>query len=147
MIYPGTVNDHTDPQRPEYPPPGEHCLCPVTPNGYFDSDRNTRMGEIDPTTVFPNERTLDLVASGEMTQIHRGNQYAEEGDVFEIDGEQFEVVDVAERTLGDLTDEDAKREGSADLEAYKQRMVRAHGGEFTWDESADVVRHRVARVE
>ncbi len=82
-----------------------------------------------------------------MTRIHRGNQYAEEGDTFEIDGDRFEVVDVTERTLGDLTDEDARREGSAGLEAYKQRMVRAHGGEFTWDESADVVRHRVASVE
>jgi kynureninase len=105
------------------------------------------MGEIDPADVFPNERTLEAVADGEMTQIHRGNQYAEEGDTFELDGDTFEVVDVTDRTLGDMTDEDARREGSADLEAYRERMVRAHGGEFTWDEDADVVRHRVARVE
>ncbi len=105
------------------------------------------MGTIDPTTLFPNERTLEAISAGEMTQIHRGNQYAEEGDTLEIDGERFEVVDVTERTLGDLTDEDARREGSADLEAYKERMVRAHGGEFTWDDDADVVRHRVATVE
>lgn len=105
------------------------------------------MGEIDPTDVFPNERTLDAVADGEMTQIHRGNRYAEEGDTFEIDGDTFEVVDVTERTLGDMTDDDARREGSADLEAYKQRMVRAHGGEFTWNEDAEVVRHRVAEVD
>lgn len=105
------------------------------------------MGEIDPTDVFPNERTIEAVADGEMTQIHRGNRYAEEGDSFEIDGDTFEVVDVTERTLGDMTDEDARREGSADLEAYRQRMVRAHGGEFTWNEDAEVVRHRVAEVE
>jgi kynureninase len=105
------------------------------------------MAEIDPTAVFPNERTVTAVGNGEMTQIHRGQQYASEGDTFEIDGETFEVVDVTERTLGDMTDEDAQREGSADLEAYKQRMVRAHGGDFEWNEDADVVRHRVARVE
>jgi len=105
------------------------------------------MGEIDPIDVFPNERTLEAVADGEMTQIHRGNQCAEEGDTFELDGDTFEVVDVTERTLGDMTDEDARREGSTDLEAYRERMVRAHGGEFTWNEDADVVRHRVARVE
>jgi kynureninase len=105
------------------------------------------MGEIDPIDVFPNERTLEAVADGEMTQIHRGNQYAEEGDTFELDGDTFEVVDVTERTLGDMTDEDARREGSTDLEAYRERMVRAHGGEFTWNEDAHVVRHRVARVE
>jgi hypothetical protein len=46
-----------------------------------------------------------------------------------------------------MTDEDARREGSADLDAYKERMVRAHGGDFEWNEDADVVRHRVARVE
>ena len=105
------------------------------------------MTEIDPTDVFPNERTVQAVADGEMTQIHRGQQYAEEGDTFEIDGNQFEVVDITERTLGDMTDEDARREGSADLEAYRERMVRAHGGEFTWNEDADVVRHRVESVE
>ena len=105
------------------------------------------MEEIDPTALFPNERTLEAVAAGEMTQIHRGSRYAGEGDTFEIDGDRFEVVEVTERTLGDLTDEDAKREGSATLEAYKERMVRAHGGEFTWDDDASVVRHRVAKVE
>jgi hypothetical protein len=105
------------------------------------------MGEIDPTDVFPNERTLQAVADGEMSQIHRGNRHAEEGDTFEIDGDQFEVVDVTERTLGDMTDEDARREGSADLEAYKERMVRTHGGNFTWDDDADVVRHRVSNVD
>ena len=105
------------------------------------------MSDIEPTDVFPNERTVAAVAEGEMTQIHRGDQYAEVGDTFDIDGETFEVVDVTERKLGDMTDEDARREGSADLDAYKERMVRAHGGEFTWDDDADVIRHRVAKVE
>ena len=98
------------------------------------------MAEIDPAEIFPNDKTLEAVTDGTMTQIHRGNQYAEEGDT-------FEVVDITERKLGDMTDEDARREGSADLEAYKERMVRAHGGDFEWNEDADVVRHRVARTE
>jgi len=104
------------------------------------------MAEIDPETVFPNSRTIEAVAEGRMSQIHRGQQYAEEGDRFEIDGETFEVVDVTERKLGDMTDEDARREGSPDLEAYKERMIKAHGGNFEWDGDADVVRHRVERV-
>jgi len=105
------------------------------------------MTEIDPGELFPNDRTLEAVAAGEITQIHRGNRYAEEGDSFELDGDAFDVVDVTERTLGDVTDEDTRREGSADLDAYKQRLVRAHGGEFEWNDDADVVRHRVARRE
>ncbi|MEF8857295.1 MAG: ASCH domain-containing protein [Haloplanus sp.] len=103
------------------------------------------MAEIDPATVFPNDRTLEAVAAGEMTQIHRGNRYADEGDTFDLEGDTFEVVDVTERTLGDLTDEDARREGSADLDAYRERLERAHGGNFEWDDAATVVRHRVAR--
>jgi hypothetical protein len=103
------------------------------------------MVDIDPSTVFPNDRTLEAVAAGEMTQIHRGNRYADPGDTFELDGEIFEVVDVTERTLGDLTDADARREGSPDLEAYRERLRRAHGGNFEWDDDATVVRHRVER--
>jgi len=105
------------------------------------------MATIDPSELFPNERTLDAVAAGKMSQIHRGNRYAKEGDTFELDGDTFEVVDVTERKLGDMTDEDARREGSEDLDAYKERMVRAHGSNFEWNEDADVVRHRVARAE
>ena len=105
------------------------------------------MADVDPADIFPNSKTLDAVAAGEMTQIHRGQQYAEAGDTFELGGDTFEVVDVTERKLGDMTDEDARREGSADLEAYKERMVRAHGGNFEWNEDAEVVRHRVARQE
>lgn len=105
------------------------------------------MATIDPTELFPNDRSRQAVSAGEMTQIHRGNRYADEGDTFELGGETYEVVDVTERTLGDMTDEDARREGSSDLEAYRERMVRAHGGNFEWNEDADVVRHRVASRE
>lgn len=105
------------------------------------------MATIDASRIFPNDRTLQAVHEGEMTQIHRGRQYAEEGDTFEIDGVTFEVVDVTERTLGDMTDEDARREGSPSLESYRERMVTAHGGNFEWNDDATVVRHRVERVE
>jgi hypothetical protein len=103
------------------------------------------MAEIDPTELFPNQHTIDAVVEGKMTQIHRGNPYADEGDTFEASGETFEIVDVTERKLGDMTDEDARREGSADLEAYKERMVKAHGGSFEWNEDATVYRHRIEK--
>ncbi len=105
------------------------------------------MAEIEADTLFPNNRTITAVAEGEMTQIHRGKPYAEEGDTFDIEGETFAVVEVTERTLGEMTDEDAQREGSPSLAAYKERMVAAHGGNFEWDETATVYRHRVAKQE
>jgi len=99
------------------------------------------MAEIDPGEVLPNERVQQMAVDGEVTQLHRGHAYAAEGDTFEIDGTTFEVTDVTHRTLGDLTDEDARAEGSEDLEAYKRRMEMVHGGDFDWDDDSEVVRH------
>ncbi|WP_424001132.1 ASCH domain-containing protein [Haloarcula salina] len=104
------------------------------------------MAQIDAGELLPNDRVQQLAAEGRVTQLHRGHQYAEEGDTFEIDGTAFEVTDVTHRTLGDLTDEDARREGSADLDAYRERLERVHGS-FEWDDDSEVVRHRFEPVE
>ncbi|WP_436910998.1 ASCH domain-containing protein [Halosimplex marinum] len=99
------------------------------------------MAHIDAGEVLPNEHVQRMAAAGEVTQLHRGHRYADEGDTFEIDGTTFEVTDVTRRTLGDLTDEDAQREGSEDLEAYRERLNRVHDS-FEWNDDSEVVRHR-----
>jgi hypothetical protein len=104
------------------------------------------MASIDASTVLPAEHIRSAVAEGRMSQLHRGDAYADEGDTFEIDGERFEVVEVTERKLGDLTDEDARAEGSEDLDAYRERLDRAHD-DFEWDDDATVYRHRFERAE
>ncbi len=105
------------------------------------------MFENDPADLLPNDRVKQAVKDGDVTQLHRGNQYGEEGETFEVDGVTFELVEVTDRTLGDMTDADAKREGSPSLEAYKERMVRVHGGNFEWNDDATVVRHRFERID
>jgi len=100
------------------------------------------MAEITPETLLPNDRVTNAVLSGKMTQITRGQAYAEEGDTFVIDDQTFVVDSIIERQLGELTDADAQREGSADLDAYKERMVQAHGGNFEWDDTAEVFTHQ-----
>jgi hypothetical protein len=100
---------------------------------------------VDADTILPNERMRQGALDGEVTQIHRGDRYAEEGDRFKVDGEAFEVVAVRERRLGDLTDEDARAEGMADLEQYREVLNRAHGN-FEWDDDSEVVLHRFERV-
>jgi hypothetical protein len=102
------------------------------------------MAEIDASDLLPNDRVQSMALAGDVSQIHRGasQHYADEGDTFEIEGTIFEVTSVEDRTLGDMTDEDARREGSESLEAYKKRMVRVHGGNFEWDDSSEVVRYR-----
>jgi hypothetical protein len=81
---------------------------------------------------------------GDVTQIHRGQQYADEGDTFAIDGTTFEVVEVSKRTLGDMTGEDARAEGAEVLGQYKQMLERAHEN-FEWDDDSDIVMHRFKR--
>jgi uncharacterized protein YhfF len=99
------------------------------------------MAHIDASDLLPNEHVQEMALAGELTQLHRGQAYAEAGDTFAVDGQRFEVTDVTHRTLGDITDEDARREGSPDLEAYRERLRRAHD-DFEWDDDSDVVRHR-----
>lgn len=107
------------------------------------------MASIDAGELLPNEHVRTAVREGEVTQITRGatNRYAGAGDTFALEGERFEVTAVEERTLGDLTDADARREGSASLEAYRKRMRRVHGGNFEWDPTSDVVTYRFERLD
>lgn len=99
------------------------------------------MSDIDATTLLPTDRMRRAALAGDVTQIHRGSAHAEVGDTFEIEGTTFTVTAVEERRLGDLTDDDARAEGAADLDAYRERLRRVHD-EFTWDDDAPVVRHR-----
>lgn len=105
------------------------------------------MAEIDADALLPNDRVKQAVLAGDITQLTRGasNRYAEEGDAFEVDGETFELVSVERRSLGDFTDEDARREGSESLDAYKKRMERVHPGDFEWDDSDEVLTYRFER--
>ena len=104
------------------------------------------MADTDADTLLPNGRMREGALAGDVTQIHRGHQYAEAGDRFEIEGMAFEVVEVTERQLGDLTDEDAQAEGMRDLEQYREMLNRAHEN-FEWDDGSDVVLHRFEKVE
>jgi len=102
------------------------------------------MSEAHAETLLPSERMREQALDGEVTQIHRGQAYADEGDRFEIDGTTFEIVDVTERSLGDMTDEDARAEGARDLEQYKEMLRRSHE-DFEWDDDSPIVRHRFER--
>ncbi|MXV62601.1 ASCH domain-containing protein [Natronorubrum sp. JWXQ-INN-674] len=103
------------------------------------------MGTIDADDLLPAERLREGALEDEITQIHRGDPHAAEGDTFEIRGTTFEIVEMTERRLGDLTDEDARAEGSPDLEAYKRRIERTHDTE--WDDENTAFLHRFEPVE
>ncbi|MFC7203225.1 ASCH domain-containing protein [Haloferax namakaokahaiae] len=102
------------------------------------------MSNIDADDLLPNNRVKRAVRNGKITQLTRGasNRYATEGDEFSIDGKSFTITSVTPRTLGDFTDEDARREGSESLAAYKERMERVHPGDFEWDDTDEVLTYR-----
>ncbi|WP_142860420.1 ASCH domain-containing protein [Salinigranum halophilum] len=102
------------------------------------------MATIDAGDLLPNERVEQMALAGTLTQLHRGDRYADEGDTFDIDGTTFVVTAVDERSLGDLTDADARAEGSEDLDAYRRRLEAVHDS-FEWDDESPVVRHRFER--
>lgn len=99
------------------------------------------MGEIEPDVLLPSERMREQAVAGNVTQIHRGQQYADEGDTFTVGETTFEIVEVSERTLGDMTDADAQAEGARDLEHYKEILEHAHDN-FEWDDDSEIVCHR-----
>jgi hypothetical protein len=103
------------------------------------------MTKIEADELLPAERIRQAVLAGDVTQLHRGDRHASEGDRFEIDGAGFEVTTVRERRLGDLTDEDARAEGSPDLDAYRRRIERTH--DLTWDDDDTAVLHQFRRVD
>lgn len=45
-----------------------------------------------------------------------------------LEGRQFVVETVYSQSLGELTDEDAKREGFTNVEEYKQSILSYHPG-------------------
>jgi len=107
--------------------------------------RWTTVTMIDAEELLPAERIRQAVVTGDVTQLHRGDRHAAEGDQFTIDNVLFEVTTVREEQLGELTDEDARAEGSENLAAYKKRIERTHG--ITWDDTDTTVRHEFERVD
>ena len=97
------------------------------------------MARIDAAELLPAERIRRKVSDGEITQLHRGDPHATEGDTFVIEGTVFEVTNVEHRQLGEITDEDARAEGSPNLEAYKRRIESTHDTE--WDDESEAVLH------
>lgn len=101
------------------------------------------MSEIPAGELLPSDRLREMVLNGEVTQLHRGDEHASNGDTFDIEGTTFEVTEVETERLSDLSDEDARAEGSSDLESYKQRIERTHRTE--WDDDRTAVLHRFER--
>ncbi|HEU4965680.1 MAG TPA: ASCH domain-containing protein [Bacilli bacterium] len=68
------------------------------------------------------------VLSGEKTATRRNGRYADIGERWQIEGRTFEVTNVYQQSLGEMTDEHARQEGFGDMESYKNYILSMHEG-------------------
>lgn len=86
------------------------------------------------------------VLNGEKTATRRNGRYADIGEVMELDSHKFVVEHVYSQRLGELTDDDARKEGFADLAAYKAAILDLHPG-MKWVPKMDVWVHEFAPLQ
>jgi len=97
------------------------------------SDPNIAQGALPPKTctidrLITKQDDVDKVLAGAKTATRRNGRYADAGEVMTLAGRDFVVERVYAQTLGELTDEHARQEGYADVEAYKQAILSFHPG-------------------
>lgn len=74
------------------------------------------------------ESDVKMVLEGKKTATRRNGRYADPGEIMTLDGRQFVVDRVYSQSLGELTDDDARREGYPTVEEYKQSILAYHPG-------------------
>jgi N4-acetylcytidine amidohydrolase len=71
---------------------------------------------------------VEKVLSGKKTATRRNGRYADPGEIMTLEGREFVVERVYSQSLGELTDDDARREGYPTVEEYKQSILSYHPG-------------------
>jgi N4-acetylcytidine amidohydrolase len=92
------------------------------------------------------EADVKKVLAGEKTATRRNGRYADPGEIMILEGKQFVVENVYSQSLGELTDDDARREGYATVEEYKQSILSYHPG-MPWLPQMRVWVHEFRPVE
>ena len=89
---------------------------------------------------------IEKVLSGEKTATRRNGRYADPGEIMTLEGRQFVVDRVYSQSLGELTDDDARREGFSTVEEYKQSILSYHPG-MPWLPQMRVWVHEFKQVQ
>lgn len=92
------------------------------------------------------ESDVKKVLAGEKTATRRNGRYADPGEIMTLEGRQFVVERVYSQSLGELTDDDAHREGYPTVEEYKQSILAYHPG-MPWLPQMRVWVHEFRPVE
>uniref|UniRef100_A0A6M3M9Q3 Putative ASCH domain-containing protein n=1 Tax=viral metagenome TaxID=1070528 RepID=A0A6M3M9Q3_9ZZZZ len=87
---------------------------------------------------------LELVLSGLKTQTRRLHKHTlKEGQIYTLKknwykntGEYIKITRVAHQRLGDITKDEAEKEGFRSIEEFRQAWIRING---SWDPDMEVV--------
>lgn len=74
------------------------------------------------------QKDIEKVIKGEKTSQRRMKRFADVGDILTLDGYKFVIEKVYQQELGEITDEDARKEGYENFEAYKESILSIHDG-------------------
>ena len=111
---------------------------------YTVNDYPEKTCEIERLISHP--KLVAAALAGQKTQQRRDGLYAYPGETFELEGITFTVTAVERKTLGDMTDDDAKAEGYPGLEPYKAIILKMHAG-MTWNDTDQVWVHHFERIK
>lgn len=100
--------------------------------------------EIDRLVTHP--KLVGAAVSGSKTQQRRAGVYGYPGEKFTLDEVDFEITCLRTERWGDISEEDAQREGYPNLEMYRMMIERMHQG-MAWDQDQAVWVHDFAKVE
>ncbi|MCU9595526.1 ASCH domain-containing protein [Caldibacillus thermolactis] len=89
---------------------------------------------------------IKKVISGKKSATRRMKRFADVGEVMILEGQKFVIEKVYQQALGDITDEDAKKEGYESFESYKESILSIHPG-MPWIPTLKVWVHEFSPIE
>ena len=92
-----------------------------------------------------HEKLVSSAVNGSKTQQRRAGVYGYPGEKFELNNIEFEITGLRTERWGDITEDDARREGYPNLEMYRALIERMHQG-MEWDQDQPVWVHEFAKV-
>ena len=93
-----------------------------------------------------HEKLVSAALNGSKTQQRRAGVYGYPGEKFNLDGTDFEITGLRSERWGDISEEDAQREGYPNLAMYHGVIERMHQG-MEWDQDQTVWVHDFVKVE
>jgi hypothetical protein len=95
--------------------------------------------------LITHAKLVEATLTGTKTEQRRNGIYAYPGETFKLENIEFTVTSLVRKTLGDMTDADAKAEGYPNMDVYKELILRMHAG-MQWDPSHKVWVHEFSKT-